>query len=383
MLFMTKVIMTLILFCPLAHASSTPPPPPTLKASASLLIDAKSGQILAQHNAKGRIEPASTTKLMTLYVINKKIKNGSLSYNDKVLISKAAWEKGGSKMFINAGDLVSVDDLLRGMIVSSGNDATIALAEHIAGSEENFSTLMNHYAQELGLKDSHFSNPTGWPDPALYTSAEDLALLARTLLEESDEKLFSYYTAKSFTYQNIYQENRNRLLWQGNGITGLKTGYSEKAGYCIVASAQRQGMSLIAVVMGTDSEKARTEETQKYLSYGFQFFESHKLYDADTTLEKAPLWMGKEKTIPVGIKHPIYVTIPRGQYQKIQALIALKKPLTAPISPETPLGTLRVRFNEKVIVEEPLLSLDTIEKGGFWSCTKDYIQLQLTQWWSS
>jgi D-alanyl-D-alanine carboxypeptidase (penicillin-binding protein 5/6) len=352
------------------------PTAPTVNAASYILIDFHSGRLLAHKNSDEKMEPASLSKLMTMYVVEQEILQNKLSLSDKVLISTNAWKTSGSKMFVNVDDHISVEDLIRGVVIQSGNDASVALAEHIAGSEEAFAQLMNHYAKNLGMKNTHFTNATGLPDPDLYSTAKDMSLLAQALIRNSDPKIFPLYAEKWFTYQNIRQQNRNRLLWRDIGVDGLKTGHTESAGYCLVSTALRNGMRLISVVMGSPSDAVRAEESQKLLSYGFRFFETHKLFAAYTPLEKARVWMGSQKEVPLGLTRDIYVTIPQGRYEQLDAVLAIDAPVKAPIRKGASLGTVSVKLDNTVLIEEHLIGLDEINEGGLWDRVSDYVSLR-------
>ncbi len=294
-----------------ADSIQTPPPaqpvphvvpsPPKTAAEAYILIDYNSGKIIASQNADMRVEPASLTKIMTGYVVINELSNGNISLDDMVTISPKAWKMPGSKMFIEVGKKVSVHDLIKGMVIQSGNDASVALAEHIAGSEEVFAELMNKYAESLGMTHTHYMNATGLPNPDHYTTAEDLSILARALINKFPEE-YEWYAQKKFTFNGITQYNRNKLLWQDPSVDGLKTGHTESAGYCLVTSAKRDDMRLISVVLGTDSAKQRIQESQKLLNYGFRFFETHKLYQAGQRLNDARIWEGQQDTVGLGLE---------------------------------------------------------------------------------
>lgn len=367
-------------FAPLLWALAVTPTAPQVNAKSYLLMDYHSGKLLAAINENDRMEPASLTKLMALYVINRELNEGKLKLTDKVLISEKAWKTQGSKMFVNVGESIALEDLLKGVMIQSGNDASVALAEHVAGSEDAFANLMNHYAQKLGMKNSHFTNATGLPDPELYTTAFDMALLARALIQETTPKIFSWYSEKWFAFQNIRQQNRNRLLWRDIGVDGLKTGHTESAGFCLVATALRDGMRLISVVMGADNDTTRADESQKLLTYGFRFFETHKLFASNASLNKTRVWMGKQEETQVGITQDIYVTIPQGKYNDLDAVIAINAPVKAPLQKGQNIGKVTVKLGGELVAEQPLVSLDTIEQGGFFNRISDYISLRFHQW---
>jgi D-alanyl-D-alanine carboxypeptidase (penicillin-binding protein 5/6) len=287
-----------------------------------------------------------------------------------VTISEKAWRTPGSRMFVEVGKQVSVHDLLLGLIIQSGNDATVALAEHIAGSEETFAALMNRHAEEIGLKGSHFTNATGLPDEQHYMTARDIARLAALTIEEYPE-FYKWYAQKDFTFNDITQYNRNKLLWQDDSVDGIKTGHTESAGYCLAASALKDGMRLITVVLGTSSENARIDASQSLLNYGFRFFETHKLYDAGTKLTTSRIWKGSTDTAMLGLDKALYVTIPRGQYKSLDASMSINNRIIAPVAAGQPLGTVQVKLGDEVIAEQPLVSLNAIGEGSIWQRITD------------
>ena len=311
---------------------------------------------------------------MTSYVVFHELAKGNLKLEEMVTVSERAWRTPGSRMFIEVNSTVSVEDLLKGMIIQSGNDASVALAEHIAGSEEVFASLMNQYAASLGMGDTSYENATGLPSPEHYTTAADVAVLSAALIREFPE-LYSWYSIKEYTYNDIRQHNRNTLLWRDPAVDGLKTGHTEAAGYCLAASAHRNGMRLISVVMGSDSEKTRAEETQKLLNYGFRFFETHKLYEAGQELRKEKVWKGASDSIALGVDRDIFVTIPRGQYNSLQAQTDILSVLTAPLVADAELGQLMVMLGDEVQVSAPLLALESVAEGSFWRRLSDSVSL--------
>ncbi len=350
------------------------PSPPSIAAKSYLLIDFNSGHVLAEKNADKRVEPASLTKIMTGYVVINELKNDNISMDDMVTISHKAWKMPGSKMFIEVGKQVSVRDLIKGMVIQSGNDASVALAEMVAGSEEVFAQLMNKYAQSIGMTNTHYVNATGLPHKDHYTSAHDLALLTKALITEFPEE-YKWYSEKKFTFNGITQYNRNKLLWQDPTVDGLKTGHTESAGYCLVASALRDETRLISVILGASGAEKRIQETQKLLNYGFRFFETHKLYSAEQRLNDAVVWEGTRDLIGVGTAQDLYVTIPRGQYKNLIIESTIQPELTAPIQKGQPLGTIQVSLSDKVIAERPLVALSEIEEGSFFKKLMDQIKL--------
>lgn len=357
-----------------AQQLDTIPEPPQVAASSYILLDYHSGHILASENPHLQVEPASITKMMTAYVVFSEINSGNLSLEDMVTISEKAWRTGGSKMFIEVDKQVKVEDLVRGMIVQSGNDACVALAEHIAGSEEVFASMMNQHAQKLGMNDSSFKNATGLPAEGHLVSAFDVALLGKALIAEFPD-LYHFYSEKEFTYNKIKQHNRNTLLYRDPTVDGFKTGHTEAAGYCLATSAMRNGMRLINVVMGTDSEKARADESQKLLNYGFRFFETHKLYNQGDERIKAEIWKGEEEEISLGLAEDLFITIPKGSYDKLDANVDLPNVITAPVQQGTQLGTLNLLLNGETFMQKPLVALQTAESAGWWTRSMDSIGL--------
>jgi D-alanyl-D-alanine carboxypeptidase (penicillin-binding protein 5/6) len=348
---------------PIPSLNQISPGVPNIDAKGYILIDAASGKVIAEKNADMRMAPASLTKLMSLYIISSALKNGSIHPDDKVRISAKAWKTGGSRMFVKVGDEVPVQDLMQGIAVASGNDASVAMAEYIGGTEEAFANMMNQEAVVLGMTNSHFLDSTGLPNVQHYSTPRNLAQLALALTRDypEDYKLFSQ---KWFSYNGIRQPNRNRLLWRYQYADGLKTGHTDDAGYCLVASALKDNMRLISVIMGAPNDETRTEDSIRLLSYGFRFFETHKLYDAKKPLAQVRVWKGKQKVVGLGFDHDMYATIPAGQYKNIQAVIKLNEPLNAPIIKGKTYGALNLVLNNNVIMTEPLLALSDDPKGG-------------------
>jgi len=356
-------------------AQTTPvPAAPTINADSYILMDYHSNTLLAEKNSDQRVEPASITKMMTAYVVFDEIKKGQLAMDETSTISEKAWRTGGSKMFVEVDKQVLVEDLIRGMIVQSGNDASVALAEHIAGSEEVFAGMMNKTAAKLGMKNSHFKNATGLPDEDHYVSAYDVALLGQALVRDFPD-LYHIYSEKEFTYNDIKQHNRNTLLWRDPTVDGFKTGHTESAGYCLATTSVRNGMRIISVVMGTESEKARADETQKLLNYGFRFYETHKLYPAGEQQAMAEVWKGDQEQVPIGLDADIFITIPKGSYDKLQAGIDIPGRLKAPITAGQTLGQLTIRLNDKIITQRPMVALNAVAEGGWWTRLTDGIGL--------
>ena len=350
------------------------PAAPAINAKAYLLMDFHSGNVLTESNMNERIEPASLTKMMTSYVVMHELKSGGIKEDDQVLISEKAWRMSGSRMFVEVNKRVSLKDLLLGMIVQSGNDATVALAEHTAGSEDSFATLMNKYADQLGMKNTHFVNSTGWPHAEHYTTAADLAILTRALINDFPEH-YDLYKIKKFTYNNIPQFNRNRLLWLDDRVDGVKTGHTESAGFCLVSSALQDDMRLISVVLGTSSENARESESRKLLNYGFRFFETFKLHAALDPLTDMRVWKGDKEKISLGLAKNLYITTPRGKRNKIKAQMTVDATIVAPIVKGHEYGHVAVKLGEDVIAQRPLIALEDVAEGGFWRRTIDNIKL--------
>lgn len=358
-----------------AQAQSAPAPQtPELAARAHVLMDFDSGTIISEHNGAQTMEPASLTKLMSAYVVFAELKAGRIKLSDLVTVSEKAWRMGGSRTFIEVGKQVSIEDLMLGMIVQSGNDATVALAEHVGGSEEIFANLMNQRAQQLGMGNTHFTNSTGMPHPQHVTTGTDLAILTRAIIAEFPE-YYRWYSQREFTFNNITQPNRNLLLWRDGTVDGVKTGHTEAAGYCLVASAQRDGMRLISVVLGTKSENARAQESQTLLNYGFRFFETHRLYADNQPLTKVRIWKGSADELPLGLATPLYVTIPRGRYNELKADVNLPPQIMAPASKGESFGHVSVRLDDATLADRPLVALQEVEEGGLFDQFVDEVQL--------
>ncbi len=348
------------------------PPAPKLAASGYLLMDFQSGQILAAENADARLEPASLTKILTSYVVFSELSNGQIKLDDMVRISEKAWRTKGSRMFIEVGKQVTVRDLIKGMVIQSGNDASVALAEYVAGSEDAFVTLMNNYAHQLGMSSSHFDNSTGLPSDKHYTTPRDMAKLSIALIEQFPQ-YYKWFSEKRFKFNNISQNNRNLLLFRDKSVDGLKTGHTEAAGYCLVASALRDGMRLITVVMGTRSERARAQETQKLINYGFRFFETHLLYKKSEPLTSARVWKGSQPSVQLGLAEDLYVTIARGQYNKMNASMAVEKQIIAPLEQGKSLGTVNIDLLGNSIAKPALISLHPVTEGSMIQRLKDHL----------
>ena len=349
------------------------PAPPQLAATAYLLIDAHTGQVLVEHDADKQIPPASLTKMMTSYIVSEELEKGAIKEQDMVNISEKAWRKGGSKMFVKVGDKVPVIDLLRGVIVQSGNDASIALAEFVSGSEEVFAEVMNQQAQLLGMQDTHFVNATGWPADGHVTTARDLGKLARALIHDHPDH-YALYAEKYFRFNGINQPNRNRLLWRDPAVDGIKTGHTEEAGYCLVASAVKRGMRLISVVVGTDSDEKRAAETQKLLAYGFRYYQTHKVYGSNDVLQTERVWGGKTDSVGVAVKNDVFVTIPRGGEESIKADLIIDGELKAPLAKGQQVGKVVVTLDGETVADVPAVVAEDVEEAGFFKRLWDSIK---------
>lgn len=359
------------------------PQPPSVTGTAWILIDDATGQVLAGHNEEQRVEPASITKVMTSYVVSAELAAGNISVDDEVPISENAWRGGGggtdgSTSFLPVNSKVRLGDLLKGMIIQSGNDASIALAEYVAGSEAAFADLMNAYAKKLGLNDTHYVNSHGLSAPDHYTTAHDIARLSHHLINDFPED-YAYYAVKEFTFNGIRQFNRNSLLWKDSAVDGIKTGHHSGAGYCLAASAKRGEQRLISVVMGSPSEKQRAEDSYALLNWGFRFFETHKLYDAGQPVSEPTLWKGETETLRLGLEQPLLLTVPRGRYDAVKAEMDLPRQLVAPFTQGQQVGVLRLSLDDKPLVERPLVALDDAPEAGFFKRISDGFWL----WWES
>ncbi|MGS2743779.1 D-alanyl-D-alanine carboxypeptidase family protein [Halomonas sp. LS-001] len=348
------------------------PSPPQLAAKSWILMDADSGRVLAQEVPDERLPPASLTKLMTAYLVERELDRGSIQSDDMVNISEKAWRTGGSKMFVEVGTQVSVDDLLHGIIIVSGNDASVAMAEHLAGGEVPFADLMNQHATRLGMHNTNFENPTGLPGDNHYSSARDMALLAQYIINDYPEH-YAIYSQRTFSFGGIDQPNRNRLLWRDPTVDGLKTGWTTEAGYGLVASAERDGMRLISVVMGTNSEEARAQETQKLLSYGYRFFETLPIYEDDAVLATPRIWGGELNEVSAGVGEAVHVTLPRNRNDELRARMDLNRDLMAPISRGDQVGRLEIVLGEEVVGERPLIALEGVEEGSWFKRLLDQV----------
>ncbi len=339
------------------------PAAPSVAASSYLLMDFNSGRVLAEKDSDKRVAPASLTKIMTVYVVFRELKAGHLTLDEKVTISQNAWETGGSKMFVEVNKQVPIEDLLQDVVIQSGNEASVDLAEHVAGSEQTFATMMNEQAARLGMTNTHFENSMGLPTENHYSSARDLATLAQALIKEFPE-YYRWDSQKEFTYNGITQQNRNQLLWRDPSVDGIKTGFTDDAGYCMVASAKREDMRLISVVMGTASTNARANESQSLLNYGFRFFETHRLYEGGKALTEAKVRKGETSKLQVGLAEDVYVTAPRKHFSELKAETQLDKAILAPLNKGDAVGNLVVTLEGETIASKPLVAMDAIAQGG-------------------
>jgi D-alanyl-D-alanine carboxypeptidase (penicillin-binding protein 5/6) len=379
---MKKILLLIVIAMalPLAAMAQRPPPPPPkglptpaapeLGANSYILMDFNSKTVMVESNPDMHVEPASITKVMTSYVVFTELAAGNITLQEPVTVSETAWRTGGSRMFIEPGMDVTVEQLIKGMVIQSGNDASVALAEHLAGTEAAFADLMNHYAEQMGMTNSHFVNATGLPHEDHYTSARDVALLSIVLIEEFPG-YYRWYSEKEYNFNNIRQHNRNNLLWRDPAVDGLKTGHTEAAGYCLAASAKRDGMRLISVVLGSGSESSRVSESQSLLNYGFRFFETVQLYKAGQELAQGRVWKGQQEQISLGIRDELFVTIPRGRYEELDAQVEMRPELIAPISEGEEVGQISIRLEGEEVAGRGLVALDAVEEAGFFGRTWD------------
>ena len=386
---MTRIAAVLALFLATAGAWSATivPSPPQVAAKAFLLLDADSGAVLAEHNADMPLPPASLTKMMTSYILAREIVEGNVQSTDMVTISENAWSQnplfnGSSLMWIEPGKDVSISDLQRGVIISSGNDATVAVAEHLAGSEAVFVEMMNTQAEKLGMVDSYYVNTHGLPHPEHVTTARDLAILAAAMIRDHPDQ-YAIYKEREFTYNDIRQYNRNTLLAEDPTVDGMKTGHTEEAGYCLVASAKRRGMRLISVVMGTSSTRARKNETRSLLNYGFRFYETSEMFAANTELEKPRIWKGQQDYVPVGVLDTTVLTLPRGKKKQLVTELALKQPLEAPLAVGDKVGTVTLSYDGETVFTGPVVALQAVEAGGFFARLWDVLLMWIASLFSA
>ena len=354
------------------------PPAPVINAKSWILLDVSSGQVLASQGPAERIEPASLTKLMTAYLAFSALKAKTLTLEQAVPVSEKAWKMGGSRMFIEPKKPVTVAELLRGMIVQSCNDACIALAELISGSEEAFAAAMNREAKRLGMKNTSFRNSTGWPDPEHYTTAADLGVLAAAIIRDFPD-FYSLYSMKQYSYNSITQSNRNKLLWVDPNVDGMKTGFTDAAGYCLIASAKRGPRRLLSVVLGTGSENARATESQKLLNFGFLNYDGVKLYDKGQSISSLEVWKGSAREVKAGFDRELFVTLPKGQADKVKATLLSQKPLLAPIALGQKIGTMKVTVDGREIAEVPVIALEAVEGAGVFGRAYDTVRLWFTK----
>ena len=379
MKFLLALLSSLVVSVAAAQQSTLPvPPPPTVAAKSWVLYDFLAAQVIAAQNPNERIEPASLTKMMTAYLTYEALKQKRITLDQVVPVSPRAWKAQGSRMFIEPNKPVTVDELIRGMVIQSGNDACVALAEAIAGSEEVFAQMMNQQAQKLGMKDTNFMNATGLPDPKHQTTAYDMALLAAALIRDFPEH-YKLNSQREFRYNNITQANRNRLLWTDPYVDGVKTGHHEAAGYCLVASAKRDSRRLISVVTGTASEAARATESQKILNYGFQFYDTVKVYARDQTVATIKVWKGAENNVRIGFDHDFFLALPKGDAAKLRASMETRQPLLAPLAAGQEVGTLKLSLEEKPVGDYPLVALANVPVAGLFGRGIDMLRLWLPQ----
>jgi D-alanyl-D-alanine carboxypeptidase (penicillin-binding protein 5/6) len=372
---MSRLVLVLLLACGLAQAAA--PQPPSIIGRSWLVGDLTSGQILAAQRADERIEPASLTKLMTAYVVFQAVRERKLVLDQQARVSERAWRVGGSRMFIQPGRPVTVDELIRGMVVQSGNDACIALAEAVAGAEEVFVQMMNREAERLGMKNTHFMNVSGLPDARHYSTAQDLYRLSAALIRDFPDLYGQYYSQKEFRYNNITQPNRNRLLWIDPSVDGMKTGHTEAAGYCLVASSKRGERRLLSVLLGSSSEATRAQESQKLLNWGFQFFDTLKLHSGGAEVKQLEVYKGAERTVKAGFTSDLFITVPKGETDKLKADLLSEQPLLAPVAQGQRVGTLRVTFDGKPLAEYPVVALQTVPVAGIFRRAWDTLRLWL------
>ena len=369
-----SLFLSLLLIPVLAQAQQMPVPP-ALAAKSWLLIESSSGQELAAQAPDERLEPASLTKLMTAYLTFAAIRQGTIKLDQTVPVSEKAWRAQGSRMFIKINTQVKVEDLIKGMIVQSGNDACVALAEAIAGSEDNFAQMMNREAQRLGMKSSNFRNAAGMPDPQHYTTARDLATLAGALIRDFPEEYAKYYSIKEFRYNNITQPNRNRLLWIDPTVDGVKTGYTEAAGYCLISSAKRGDRRLLSIVLGTASDSVRAQESLKLLNYGFQFHEALRLYAKDQPVSNLKVWKGASSTVKAGFRNDFILSVPKGFSSRLKTELLSQQPLMAPVAAGQVVGTLKVSLDGKPFGDYPVVAIETVPVAGLFGRAIDTIRL--------
>jgi D-alanyl-D-alanine carboxypeptidase (penicillin-binding protein 5/6) len=357
------------------HAAA--PQPPSVIGKSWMVGDLSSGQIMAAQRIDERFEPASLTKLMTAYVVFGALRDKKLALEQQVNVSTRAWKAPGSRMFIEPRRPVTVDELIRGMVVQSGNDACIALAEAVAGNEEVFVQMMNREAERIGMKNTKFMNASGLPDAQHYSTAQDLYTLAAAMIRDFPNEYAQYYSQKEYRYNNITQPNRNRLLWIDPSVDGVKTGHTEAAGYCLIASSRRGGRRLLSVLLGSTSEATRAQESLKLLNWGFQFYDSVKLYEAGNAVRSIEVWKGSARNVKVGVGRDLFVTVPKGEADKLKAELVSQQPLVAPLAKGQRVGVVRVTHDGKPFGEVPLITLEPVAAAGFFGRTWDTLRLWL------
>lgn len=374
-----KTVSALLLSSTLAAAPAIVPRAPEIAATSFILMDGKTGHVIVEGNADEPLPPASLTKIMTSYIAAEEMQRGNLKLTDQVHISEKAWSTQGSKMFVAVNSTVSVEDLMRGIIIQSGNDSSVAIAEHIGGSEAAFADMMNQYAELLGMQGSFFMNSSGLDteDNFNIMSARDLAILARAVVYDHPE-YYPMYAEREFTYNDIRQPNRNTLLFRDRAVDGIKTGHTEAAGYCLVTSAARDGMRLIAVVMGATSEAARAEETQKLLTFGFRYYETHQLYSSNQTINNVPVWSGAQQAVDLGIAEEVFITIPRGRVAEMTATMSVAETIKAPLEQGQVMGTITVALDDDLLYQGNLIAMQAVEQGGILKRFMDWLTLFFT-----
>ena len=365
--------LSLVAALPQLIAGQTPSPP-SVDAGAFVLQDYHTGRVLAAGNPDARMEPASLTKMMTVYVVLHELQDGNVRLDDEVPISEKAWRTEGSRMFVEVDTRVSLEELLKGIIIQSGNDASVAVAEFVAGDEAAFAQLMNHHAERLGMTGTNFVNATGLPHPDEFTSARDMARLARALISEFPEQ-YVWHSIREYVFNGITQYNRNKLLWRDQGVDGIKTGYTESAGYSLVASSERDGMRLVSVVLGSQSEEARAKQSQTLLNYGFRFFETHRLYASQEPVTQVRVWKGEIENLDLGLGDELYVTVPRGQYERLKATMEVDSEIIAPVAKGDTKGLVKIMLGEDLTTERPLVALESVEAGSLWKQLLDQVKL--------
>lgn len=374
---MLHSFLTLILAFPLLVLAQAAQPPPQVVGRAWVVADVSSGQILAAEKPDERFEPASLTKLMTAYLVFAALKEKKLGLEEQIGVSEKAWRAPGSRMFIEPRKPVTADELIRGMIVQSGNDACIALAERVAGSEEAFAGMMNREAERLGMKNSKFMNASGLPDPQHYSTARDLYLLATALIRDFPDQYSLYYSQREYRYNGITQPNRNRLLWLDSTVDGMKTGFTEAAGYCLVASSKRGARRLLSVLLGSTSETARAQESQKLLNWGFQAYDAVRLYAGGTAVKEIEIWKGVRPALKAGFRSDLVVSVPKGQGDRLKAELLALSPLVAPVAEGGRVGNLRVTLDGRPLGEYPVIALESVPEAGFFGRAWDTLKLWL------